>query len=77
MRLLLTSNGIQYPCLAARSVAQIYGCLGDAERTLEYLEKALAANEPTLAEIVQSPDLAWMRTNPRFATLRKELNLAP
>jgi TolB-like protein/Tfp pilus assembly protein PilF len=65
------------PVLAARAVALIYGCLGDAERTLEYLEKALAANEPNLPEIVQSPDLAWMRPNPRFATLRKELNLAP
>ena len=63
--------------VGTRFVAQIYACLGDPERTLEYLEKALAANEPLLAEIVQSPDLAWMRTNPRFETLRKELNLAP
>jgi TolB-like protein/Tfp pilus assembly protein PilF len=61
----------------AREVAQTYACLGDAERTLEYLEKALAANEPNLPEIVQSPDLAWMRTNPRFATLRQKLNLPP
>ena len=65
------------PAAGTRNVAQTYSCLGDSERTLEYLEKALAANEPNLAEIVRSPDLAWMRTNPRFATLRKELNLAP
>ena len=65
------------PGAGARFVAQIYACLGDAERSLEYLEKALAANEPNLPEIVQSPDLAWMRPNPRFAALRKELNLAP
>ena len=68
---------LNVPGVGTRVVAEIYACLGDAERTLEHLEKALAANEPTLAEIVQSPDLAWMRTNPRFATLRKELNLAP
>ena len=65
------------PGAGTRVVAQIYACLGDAERTLEYLEKALAANEPLLPEIVQSPDLAWMRPNPRFAAVRKELNLAP
>ena len=65
------------PAVDARAVAQTYTCLGDAERTLEYLQKALAANEPNLPEIVQSPDLPWMRANPRFEMLRKKLNLAP
>ena len=65
------------PAGGARFVAQIYACLGDAERSLEYLERAFLANEPSLPEIVQAPDLAWMRTNPRFETLRKKLNLAP
>jgi hypothetical protein len=57
--------------------AQTYGCLGDAECALEYLERALAAHEPNLAEIAQSADFAWMRPNSRFAMLRKKLNLAP
>ena len=75
--LVIVQRQLKAGASGVRAVAQIYACLGDAERTLEYLEKALAANEPNLAEIVQSPDLAWMRPNPRFATLRKELNLAP
>ncbi len=75
--LAIVQRQLNAPAAGARSVAQTYACLGDADRTLEYLEKALKANEPNLAEIVQSPDLAWMRPNPRFATLRNELNLAP
>jgi serine/threonine-protein kinase len=75
--LALLQRQLDAPGAGARSVAQTYACLQDPERTLEYLEKAVAANEPNLAEILQSPDLAWMRTNSRFATLRQELNLAP
>jgi tetratricopeptide (TPR) repeat protein len=75
--LAIVQRQLNAPAAGARSVAQTYACLGDAERTLEYLDKAFKANEPNLAEIVQSPDLAWMRPNPRFVTLRKELNLAP
>ncbi len=75
--LAVVQRQLNAPGAGTRGVAQIYACLGDAERTLEYLEKALAANEPILPEIVQSPDLAWMRPNPRFAALRKELNLVP
>jgi hypothetical protein len=59
----------------ANIVARTYACLGDAPRALEHLEKALAAREPNLAEILQAPDLGWMRANPRFASLRQELNL--
>ena len=61
----------------ARDLAQTYACLGDAERALEYLEKALQEHQAGLAEIVQAPELAWMRPNPRFAALRQKLNLAP
>jgi tetratricopeptide (TPR) repeat protein len=62
---------------AARSLADTYSCLGDEQHALEYLEKALAQHEPGLAELLQAPELAWMRPLPRFATLRKALNLAP
>jgi len=75
--LAIVQRQLNAPGVGSRGVAQAYACLGDADRTLEYLDKAFKANEPNLAEIVQSPDLAWMRPNPRFVTLRKELNLAP
>lgn len=57
--------------IAARSDA----CLGDAPQALAHLEKALAAREPNLAEILQAPDFGWMRASPRFASLRQQLNL--
>jgi len=58
-----------------RSLARTYACLGDEEHALEYLEKSLAENEPGLAELLQAPELASMRTNPRFTALRRKLNL--
>ncbi len=61
----------------ARALASTYACLGDAEHTLEYLEKSFAEHQAGLAEIVQAPELAWLRPNPRFAALRQKLNLAP
>ena len=62
---------------AARRLAETYACLGDAEHALEYLEKALAERQAGLAEIVQAPELAWLRPEARFAALRHKLNLAP
>jgi tetratricopeptide (TPR) repeat protein len=56
-----------------RSVAKTYACLGEPERALEHLEKAIEANEPNLPEIIQSPDMAALRTNPRFAAVRKKI----
>jgi TolB-like protein/tetratricopeptide (TPR) repeat protein len=61
----------------AGRLAEIYACLGDKEHAFQYLEKAFAEHQAGLAEILQDPELAWMRQDPRFATLRKELNLAP
>jgi len=58
-----------------RGVAQTYACLGDEAQALGYMEKALAQNEPGLAEMVQAPELAWTRANPHFAALRRKLNL--
>jgi TolB-like protein/tetratricopeptide (TPR) repeat protein len=60
-----------------RALAETYACLGDAEHALEYLERSLEERQAGLAEIIQAPELAWMRQNPRFAALRQKLNLAP
>ena len=38
---------------------------------------AFTENEPGLAEILQSPEFTAMRTNPRVAQLRKQVNLTP
>ena len=63
--------------LGSRRLAETYACLGDAEHSLEHLEKALREHQAGLAELLQAPELAWMRPNARFAALRQKLQLAP
>jgi hypothetical protein len=63
--------------VSTRRLAQTYACLGDEKRSLDYLEKWRAEEAAGLAEMLQAPELAWMRTNPRFAMLRRHVNLAP
>ena len=56
-------------------LAKTYACLGEEERALQSLEKAFAENEPGLPELLQAPELVSLRPNPRFAALRKNVNL--
>ncbi|MBA2301461.1 MAG: tetratricopeptide repeat protein [Acidobacteria bacterium] len=63
--------------MQARDLAHTYACLGDADHALEYLEISFEERDGGLAQILQAPELAWMRSNPRFAALRQKLNLAP
>ena len=46
-------------------LARTYACLGDQEQALDHLEKWATQNPPGLAEMLQAPELAAMRTNPR------------
>jgi Tfp pilus assembly protein PilF len=62
---------------ATRQLAETYACLGDEERAVELLDKAIASQQPGIAEILQAPELTSMRASPRFALLRKKVNLAP
>jgi hypothetical protein len=61
----------------ARRVAEIYACLDDTEHTLEYLDKMLAQQEADVPEILVSPELAFMQSDPRFAAMRQRLHLTP
>ena len=60
-------------------MAQLYACRGDEEQAIDYLEKALAQNEPGLAEIARSPEPEWsaIRSHSRFASLRQKMRLPP
>jgi TolB-like protein/Flp pilus assembly protein TadD len=60
-----------------RSVAAAYGCLGDAERAFEFLNKAVEEHESAIAHILDAPELASMLADPRFEILRRHLNLPP
>jgi Flp pilus assembly protein TadD len=61
----------------ARRIAEIYACLDDTEHTLEYLEKMLAQQEADVPEILVSPELAFIHSDPRFAAMRQRLHLMP
>ena len=58
-------------------LARTYACLGDEANALEYLEKSFAENGPGLVGLLQAPEFTAMRTNPRVAALRKQVNLTP
>jgi tetratricopeptide (TPR) repeat protein len=58
-----------------RTIAFAHACLGDREQALEFLEKAVAENEPGLPQLLQAPELDFLRSDPRFAALRKRVNL--
>jgi len=59
----------------ARSLARAHACLGDAEQVLALLDKAVHENEPGLPELLQAPELDFLRSDARFVALRKRLNL--
>ena len=59
----------------AITAARAYACIGDAPQALHHLEKAIAAREPNLAELLQDPYVAWMHVDDRFAPFRRQLNL--
>jgi len=61
---------------AARGIAHFYACIGDIERALDIFSQAIAANEPGLAEILRAPELAWLRSDPRAASLLLQLHLS-
>lgn len=61
----------------ARRIAEIYACLGDTEHTLEYLDKMLTHQEADIPEILVSPELAFMQSDPRFTAMRQRLHLTP
>jgi tetratricopeptide (TPR) repeat protein len=60
----------------SRALASAYACLGDRAQTLASIEEAVAKNEPRIPELLQAPELDFLRDDPRFAALLKRLNLS-
>ncbi len=54
-----------------------YACLGDKESAFEYLEKMYEERFPLLPHFLMYAELAWMRSDPRFAALRQKIGLPP
>jgi TolB-like protein/Tfp pilus assembly protein PilF len=53
----------------------LYACLGDKERAFEYLEKMYDEHEPALPVYLLYPEVAWMRSDPRFTAFRQKVGL--
>jgi tetratricopeptide (TPR) repeat protein len=69
----------KYPPLPvpSRRLALIYVCLADKEHAFEYLEKMYAEHESGLPAFLVYPELAWLRSDPRFVALRQKIRIAP
>jgi TolB-like protein/DNA-binding winged helix-turn-helix (wHTH) protein/Tfp pilus assembly protein PilF len=52
-----------------------YACLGDQDRAFDSLEKMYAERDPVLPFWLAYPELAWMRPDARFASLRQKVKL--
>ena len=61
---------------AAQSIAWLYADLGDLDDCFRWLEKAIAAHRIDFAPWRLDPSLAHVRSDPRFQTVLKMMNLA-
>jgi hypothetical protein len=60
---------------AAIEVAEWYAWARDAERTLEWLERAYEEHGPKMPYVVVDPSLDFVREHPRFQDLLRRMNL--
>ncbi len=58
-------------------VARIYAALGDKDRAFKALDRAVVTEPYRVALLLQYPEMAALRSDPRLATLRRTLNLPP
>lgn len=57
--------------------AEIYPALGDKQRALAELDRAVAAHEPTLVGMKVDPRLAPLRNEPRFQAMLRRIGFPP
>jgi len=57
-------------------IAMVYAALGDKDKVFEWLEKAYQERDWGLAQLKVSPELASVRSDPRYADLLKRMNLS-
>ena len=69
----LEAKGPAY--LEPNKVAHVFVALGDHERALTWLERAVKERAPYVAEMAVEPALDPLRSDPRFVRLLKRLGL--
>jgi hypothetical protein len=65
----------EYQNIAAFQIAEIYGHRGEADRTLEWLERAYAQRDPGLSQIKGDPHLKQLTSDPRYAAFLEKMRL--
>ena len=61
--------------IAAYPIARVYAGLGEEDLVLEWLEKSLGRREPFMVRLNVDPSFDSLRSNPRFKSLLKKMNL--
>ena len=62
---------------AAYQVAEVHALRGDADRSLEWLERALANRDPGITLLLFDPALLRLRDDPRFVAFCAKVGLPP
>ena len=58
------------------TIASFYGCIGDSQNTLKYLEDAFENGAIGMPYINKNSDFNFIQSEPRFIALLKKMNLA-
>jgi len=66
----------QYGDAASYQQASIAAASGDADKTLEWLERAYDTGDPGLTSVKTDRDFKFLRDEPRFVALLEKMNLA-
>ena len=56
-------------------IAYIYASLGDRDRTLEWLERAVGERAGWVVDIYKAPEMDFLRSDPRFVRLLRRMGL--
>ncbi len=56
-------------------IAVVYAYRGDAERTFEWLERAVTARDPRIINTLTNPDLERYHSDPRFIAICQRAGL--
>ncbi len=67
----------QHGAFAAYQIAGVYALRGDADRSFEWLDRALANRDPGITFLLYDPLLLGLRHDPRFAAFCRTVGLPP
>jgi len=70
---LVTVSGTRY--VSPVPIAYIYASLGDRDRTLEWLERAITERAGWVVDIYKAPEMDFLRSDPRFVRLLRRMGL--